>query len=193
MDVQIAFGIEIFRNIIFLCHTSGIADSNFCTFPHHIAKRPGVFHCALSRHYQYFHGHQDATDGCPCKSVDNADCVLVNLFVRTELLNAQIVFQCLCCESNFFAVTVNNFFRRLAAQRTDSSLQFTDTGFSCVSVNNRIQNFVWDTALRSFQSMLFQLLFDKMLFGNMKFFFTGITAQFDDFHTIQQRRRNRIQ
>ena len=80
-----------------------------------------------------------------------------------------------------------------AADIPDLTFQLTDTGFSCVSVNNRIQNFVWDTALRSFQSMLFQLLFDKMLFGNMKFFFTGITAQFDDFHTIQQRRRNRIQ
>jgi len=46
--------------------------------------------------------------------------------------------------------------------------------------------------LRS-QTMLLYLFRNQMLLGNMEFFIFRVTADFDHFHTIKQRTRNRLQ
>ena len=115
------------------------------------------------------------------------------LFVRSEFRDSQIFFQVDFCKGNLFADALHNFFGSLSAKRTDRAFQFPHAGFSGIAVNDRIQHLVRNPALGAFQTVFFQLLFQQMLLGNVEFFLTGIAAQFDNFHTIQQRCRNRIQ
>ena len=41
--------------------------------------------------------------------------------------------------------------------------------------------------------MFFQLLGHQMLFGNLQLFLVRVRGQFDDFHTVEERRRNGVQ
>src|SRR5262249_33674011 len=83
--------------------------------------------------------------------------------------------------------------RVLPANIRDLSFEITDTRFSRVVPYDVLQRRILKFDLLGIDSAILAAARDKVLPRDLNFFFFGVARQFEDFHAVPQRRRNRVE
>ena len=108
------------------------------------------------------------------------------------LYNAQKFFYISRCNGDLLYTLCSNFHGGLAADSGNFSLQNAYTGFPRVAADDAAQSIIGNAQLPFLQAVLFKLLGDKMLPGDLHLFLIGVAAQLDNLHTVQQRAGNGV-
>ena len=190
--MNIMFCKKLFRNVILLAYRTDITDTRLCRLFHHIAKLAGQFKFTFSRHYIYFDLKSISAHTGPCQSAHNTDFILIVDAIHMETLFSKIVLQLILFYMHCGTVSFINFSGCFSADLTQFSLQITHPSFSGVSADTLMHRLISNRKLLCRQTVFLFLFFQQMFFCDMHFLIFGITGHFNQFHTIQQRTRNRM-
>ena len=133
------------------------------------------------------------TDSRPSQACDHSGIIISLIFVTSIFHHAQIILQILR-----LYLSRKLFIGSLQASQLPHDfgyllIQFADTAFPCIRFDNRLDCLFRELDLFLRQSMHFRLFRNQVPGCNLYFLFLDISADFNQFHSIQQRLGNCIQ
>ena len=164
-----------------------------CAFFHYVAEMPGEQYFALSADDTDLDCQNFAADRRPGKPRCRADFAVFGFFVFKVFFDAQKLFDVVFRHDDFvLRLARNDFHRDLSHYVCDFLFQPPYAAFTGVRVNDFFDSVVGKRQPVFAYSVRFQLLSDKVFLCDLQFFFGRIAAHFDNFHTVVQRRGDRV-
>ena len=180
-------------------------DAEFTRMPFEIRKRrlrrllhnftdlPGDLHAALAFQDQHLDRHNLAAVLRPCHGSGNANLVLALGFGLEELRRAEELFDVQRGQPVRVVLILRLQAGYFAAHAANLAFEVAHAGFIGVFTNDPADGRVLELHLFFFQPALFHLARQQVAVGDLEFFFFDIAGELDDFHAVQQRRRDRSQ
>ena len=192
VDVDILILIEGILDLILIRNGTDIGDSRRYRLLHHISQGTGGDGLSGAGNHSGFHLQKLSAHGCPCQPVDQPDTILLGNDILDDITGAEIIGQ-VCRFNGDLPVCIarHHLGSHLTAQRRQTALQRAYTGFPCVVVDDIIDGAVGHTDLLCGKPVAFPLLGQQVPLCNLELFLSGVAGQLDDFHSVQQRRRDR--
>ncbi|MNM70670.1 hypothetical protein D3C81_823070 [compost metagenome] len=159
-------------------------------FDHDVTQRTGLDQLPFTRNDHRFDGQQLTTDLGPGKAGDLTDLVLLLGQPIAELAHAQQVLELFAGNLDLDLLGPGMFLDHLAADLRDLALKPTYTGFAGVVADDVTDGRDIDLELFFLQPVGLDLLGYQVLDRDVDLLVLGVTRQADDFHAVEQRRRD---
>jgi len=191
MDVDVFCLVEIGRKMIKGRSGTNVTHGSIDGFLHHIAEITSQLQFSCPVNHIDLDIQRLSAHARPGKTRYKTDLIGGRHFIGQKLSGSQIFVEIAARHGQPLGRIVGNKANRaFAADAGQFAFQISDTGFSCIAGNDFAHGVVGhaDSSLRN--SMLFQLLGQQMLLGDLQFFLIRIGSEFDDLHPVEQRPRN---
>ena len=192
VQVQILVLIEVFINAELLRNGPDIADARLGGFLHHVTQLSGQDDLACAGNGCRFDEQRYAADDGPGQSRAYADFLLVSDDIEMIFLLAEQFLHLRGGQADLLCVSGHVLAGNSSAKRSDFPLQITYARLSGVVIDDGLDSSLRKADMVFCQAVLFDLLRHQILLGDLEFLFFGITADLDDFHSVQQRPWNRL-
>ena len=171
-----------------------VSQSNSSRLLHHIAKVTCKGKSrGLARRKRGLDEENLTTHLRPCQTCDNTNVFVgLPLIARIALL-AEISDEVFLSNRHIIWLLKRNLSDHLTADSSDTLLQATHTRLTRIAVDNSGDNAFLKLELRGFESVVIEFLRDKVTLGDFLFLLLQVTRHLDEFHTVKQWARDRIQ
>src|SRR5262245_13325856 len=89
-------------------------------------------------------------------------------------------------------ITFQNAAGVLPANARNLALEVSNSSLPCVMTDDMVQGGIFELNLVQLQATVLTTSRDEVITCDLNFFFLGVAREFDDFHTITKRGRNRV-
>ena len=170
-----------------------VAQGSLGAFLHHITKLPGEGEASLALHDSGFNSQHFAASGRPGQAQSHAGHELLFLFVFNKAGRAQQFFHIghVNHKGRLFALGLTA--GQFAADGGKLALKVAQPGLARVFADDLFQGFFRQFHILWGKAIVFHLLGQQMLAGDLGLFLQGVTGQGNDFHTVAQGRRDGFQ
>ncbi len=157
---------------------------------HHLAQRAGLGEPPFARYHSRLDRQQLATDLSPGQPGDLPYLILLFGEPVTELANTQEMLERIGIHNHMEAFLGRMLLDHLAAHLGQLALKAANTGLAGVVADDVPDSGFLEFQLALLQTIGLNLLGRQIPCGNVDLFVLGIAWQADDFHAVEQRRRN---
>ena len=192
MHVDVPVFEDLFRDIQQTSVCLQIFQSQHSRFFHDITQITGQCQSsAFTLAQAGFHEQDFTTYGCPCQT-GYYTCILIALIFVTRIFRCSQILADICRLDIVQRCTTfaGKFQGNLTHYLVDFLLQLTNTTFTGVVFDDVFQCRFRNLHVFLLETIVFQFLWYQVTTGNFYLFFSNVTAHFNQFHTVEQGRRD---